>query len=375
MKHLKGSGYSTEKPLRIAFLHDGNPRTSLHTNSHEQGRLALEARFGSVLRTHPYFDTLNAGPYADAAEAHHRYLAFDQAIDDAVSKGCTAIFTTSPALLPEVQIAAIQYPEIRFLNCSINLSHSAIRCYECRMYEVKFIMGTLAAGFAENHRIGYLAGTPSFDTIANINAFAIGAAMVDPLCQVHLVWRTEAGADWREKMRDAGVSVFSDSDFVTKSDAPDPPRYRLNAFGQDGILALARPLVNWGRYYELITRSLLRRRYDSSSLYRHDRALNYWLGLADGVVDVLPADELPYASRNLIDYLRNAFCSGILDPFEGELHSQDRVIRKAGDPAFTREDILTMDWLNENVVGRIPPMSSLTGTAQTVVSITGVAKE
>ena len=103
--------------------------------------------------------------------------------------------------------------------------------------------------------------------------------------------------------------------------------------------------------------------------------LNYWLGIADGVVDVLPAEDLPYSSRNLIEYLRSAFRSGILDPFDGELHSQERLIRRAGDPPFSRDDILTMDWLNENVVGRIPPISSLNETAKTVVSLTGVAKE
>ena len=375
LKKLKGSGYSASNPLRIAFLHDGDPQTSLHTNSHEEGRLALEERFGALVQTYAYYDTLNAGPYADASEAHHRYQRFDHAIDDALSKGCRVIFTTSPALLPEVQIAALQHPDVRFLNCSINLSHSAIRCYECRMYEVKFIMGTLAASFAENHQIGYLAGTPSYDSIAGINAFAIGASMTDPDSRVHLAWRTEDGTDWRAKMREAGVSVFSDSDFVTKSEAAANHPYGLYTTRTDGIRPLARPLINWGRYYELITLSLLHNRYDTSSLYRHDRALNYWLGIADGVVDVLPAETLPYSSRNLIEYLRSAFRSGILDPFDGELHSQEALIRRAGDPPFSRDDILTMDWLNENVVGRIPPISSLNETAKTVVSLTGVAKE
>ena len=364
------SRYSEAHPLRVAFLHTQTPQVSSRVHSHELGRKHLSERFGKLVETWAYYDCLHT-----AGEAGDRltFDRFDRAIDDAIAKGCEVIFTTSPALLPRVKVAALQHPEVKFLNCSVNLSHMSIRCYDSRMYEVKFMMGALAACFAENHQIGYLAGTPTYGTIANINAFAIGASMADPYAKVLVAWRAQKDADWYAQMQEAGISVFSDVDFVSAEDGPRP--YGLYAYKPDGgIQPLARPLWNWGRYYELIALSLLRGTYDIPALEKKDRALNYWLGLSAGVVDILPDPDLPYATRNLLDMMRSSFLAGSMTPFGGELHSQDGIIRYAGDPPLTRQEILTMDWLNENVVGSIPDTGALDIFAQSVAAVSGVTR-
>jgi basic membrane lipoprotein Med (substrate-binding protein (PBP1-ABC) superfamily) len=239
------------------------------------------------------------------------------------------------------------------------------------MYEVKFMMGVLAAMFAENHQIGYLAGTPTYGTIANINAFSIGAAMADPYSKIHIAWRSQKNTDWRRQLQEAGISVFSDQDFPSESDKSSP--YGLYAYNEDGsLMPLARPLWNWGRYYEIISLSLLQGTYDIPALSKKDRALNYWLGLSAGVVDILPDPDLPYATRNLLDMMRNSLLAGSLTPFSGELHSQTEIIRKAGDPPLSRQEILTMEWLNENVVGTIPETGTLDIYARSVAAVSGV---
>ena len=35
---------------------------------------------------------------------------------------------------------AVNHPEIKFLNCSVNTSYRSIRSYYARMYEAKFIL-------------------------------------------------------------------------------------------------------------------------------------------------------------------------------------------------------------------------------------------
>ena len=385
------TGYSEKKPLRIAFLHQRDAATSSRVRSHELGRKYIEEHFGGLVETFCYENCLTpseineegrevdppqgtprtAAPKTDASTL--RFDRFDQAIDDACAHGCEVIITTSPALMPRVMVAALQHPDVRFLNCSVNLSHSTIRCYDSRMYEVKFMMGALAACFAENHQIGYLAGTPTYGSIANINAFAIGASMVDPFAKVHLAWRRQEGVDWQKQMREAGISVFSDTDFVSLAEDDKP--YGLYALLPDGTRRhLATPVWNWGRYYELIARSLLEGHYDAPALTRKDQALNYWLGISSGVVDIRPDPDLPYASRNMTDRLRDGLLAGTLSPFGGEVHSQEGIVRRAGDPALSRNDILTMDWLNENVVGTIPPAWSLDLYAQSVAAVSGVKK-
>ena len=46
--------------------------------------------------------------------------------------------------------------------------------------EAKFLMGAIAGAMAENGQLAYIADYPIFGTIANINAFALGAKMVNP---------------------------------------------------------------------------------------------------------------------------------------------------------------------------------------------------
>ena len=72
------------------------------------------------------------------------------------------------------------------ISCSLNTSHRYIRTYYARMHEAKFLMGAIAGAMAENGQLAYIADYPIFGTIANINAFALGAKMVNPRAKVYL---------------------------------------------------------------------------------------------------------------------------------------------------------------------------------------------
>ena len=63
------------------------------------------------------------------------------------------------------------------------------------MFEAKFLMGAIAGAMAENGQLAYIADYPIFGTIANINAFALGAKMVNPRAQVYLEWSTLKDVD------------------------------------------------------------------------------------------------------------------------------------------------------------------------------------
>lgn len=48
--------------------------------------------------------------------------------------------------------------------------------------------GAIAGAMAENNKLAYIADYPIFGTIANINAFALGAKMINPRAEVYLEW-------------------------------------------------------------------------------------------------------------------------------------------------------------------------------------------
>ena len=357
----KAPVYTEQNPMKAAFLYDRNPEDSRWIYGHELGRNHLEDYFQGIVRTASY-------PDCGTEEG------FNQAVDAAVEEKSQVIFTTSPSMMDDTLRAAIAHPEIKFLNCSINLSHNAVRTYYGRMYEAKFLMGALAASMADNHRIGYVADYPIFGSLANINAFAIGAAFIDPEVKVYLTWSTLKDADWRDIIRDASVSILSGPDLIKPKEASR--EYGLYQIDGYNIRNLAAPVWNWGKYYELIIKTILNDTWPDANAARKDQALNYWWGMSAGVIDVILSKHLSYYSFKMIDALKSSLISGALHPFEGELHSQDGTIRGAENVMhLSNEEIVGMDWLNDNVVGSLPEAWSLNEVAKTTVHTSGVIEE
>ena len=62
-------------------------------------------------------------------------------------------------------------------------------------------------------------------------------------------------------------------------------------------------------------------------------------------------------------------------PFTGTLRRQDGQVLHRGRDSLPAEEILTMDWLSENVVGSLPAFETLTPRAQELVRLQGVGRK
>ena len=191
--------------LKIAFIYEKTPGTSAWAYAHELGRLHLEQAFSDEVQTVSYENATLENIEALLAEA--------------IDSGCNLIFTTTPSFVQASVKAAIANPEIRILNCSLNTSHRYIRTYYSRMHEAKFLMGAIAGAMAENNRMTYIADYPICGSIANINAFALGAKMINPRAEVFLEWSTLKDVDIDEKIRSNGSSCISGRDMVIPEEA------------------------------------------------------------------------------------------------------------------------------------------------------------
>ena len=284
--------------------------------------------------------------------------ACEAAIDDAVKKGAGVIFTTSPSLMPATLRSAIHYPKVRFLNCAVNLAHTAVRNYETRLYEAKFLMGALAATYTDNHRITYIADLPVYGSVANINAFAQGVAMIDPRAEIRLYWSHAKDFDQERIMRESASDVFSGPDLTR-------PEYYSREFGlyrvgeAGRIEQLAMPIRHWGRYYELLLSAILHGTYDTYASASDVTAVNYWWGLESGVVDIVPGSHLSTASKKLINALRLSVVMRAEQPFQ---HMDNK-------------DIITMHTLEENITGQLPAPEALNDTAARLLRIVGLNRE
>lgn len=344
--------------LKIAFLYAKTPGTSAWTYAHELGRLHLEQTFPEEVTTMCYENlTLELA---------------EKAISDAIQKGCNIIFTTTPEFVQASVQAAIANPNVRILNCSLNTSHRYIRTYYARMHEAKFLMGAIAGAMAENGQLAYIADYPIFGTIANINAFALGAKMVNPRAKIYLEWSTLKDVDLgraMENVQKKGVTVVSGKDMVIPEETS---RYfGLYHLENGEPHNIAMPLWHWGKFYEQLIRTIMDGTWKYDDNYE-TKAINYWWGLSAGVVDVIHSQNLPIGTRRLIQLLKDNITRGEFNPFSGVLYSQNGMVQSDPNKALSPEEIITMDWLAENVVGSIPTRKELTEQAKPVTQQSGL---
>ncbi len=349
--------YTARKPLRVSFIHDRQTSESGWAYAHDLGRQHLEEYFGGIVRTSVF-------------EGCASEEAFMSAVAAAAARGADVVFTTSPALMDFTVRAAAEYPQVRFLNCSVGLPHRLVRSYYGKMYEAKFLLGALAASMSRTGRIGYRAYYPVLGTIAEINAFALGAALIDPFCRVALSWSRGETGDLAAVMREQGVDVMSGSD-VVKPFAGSAD-YGLRQLREDGgLVDLAGPAWHWERYYELIVRSLLHGTWDDVEAADAGKAVNYWYGLSSGVIDVDLAPGLPVSAQKLLAYLREGVVRGVLSPFEGELRSQEGLVQAAGSSRLSSIQVVSMTWLCDNVEGSLPEGWQLSERARAAAKVAG----
>lgn len=344
--------------VRIAFMYEKTHRTSSWTYSHELGRLYLDNVFPGQVETTSYENVV-------AGENDQ------EKIEEAIEDGYNLIFTTSPLMIPASLKTAANHPNVKILNCSLNISHPTVRTYYARMYEAKFIAGAIAGSMTTTNKIGYIADYPIYGMAANINAFALGAKMVNPNAKVYLDWST---------LRERGVEIIHDPEinYIIDRDMASPGkgsrRFGLYHVGGETPCNLAMTTWHWGKLYEKIVRTVLNGTWKDDDTAIGSRAINYWWGMSSGVVDLICSQNLPQGTKRLVDLLRNNICSDILIPFSGEIWAQDGSVVNGAEDVVPPRDIITMDWLADNVVGSIPSISDLTEEAQAIAKMQGLSK-
>lgn len=343
------------KKFKVAFLYTKSAETSDWIYAHELGRNYLEETFSDQMQTICVNDVTE-----DRVE---------EVLNDVISQGADIVFEVAPQMMKPSLKIAVEHPEVKILNCSLNTPHKYIRTYYARMYEAKFLSGVIAGALAENDRIAYIADYPIYGMIANINAFALGATFTNPRAKIYLEWSTRKGYDRDAFLKENDIHIVSDQDMITPRDASR--QFGLYRFENGETLNLVMPLWNWGIFYEKMIQSMLAGSYQSQG-NAQGRALNYWWGMSAGVIDLICSKNVPVGVKRLADHLKGDIRKGDIVPFYGQIWSQDGQLRNDKNKKMKPETIMEMDWLVDSVIGNIPSMETLIDAAQPVVQVKGV---
>ena len=346
--------------LNVAFIHTSNPSESVWTRAHDAGRRHLEEALGSKITVTTYPNVRSA------SEA-------DRVMEEAVEAGADVIFATAPPLIGASRKVVAHHPHVKVLVCSLDMSYAGLRTYYSRIYESKFITGAIAGAMARNDTIGYIANYPIFGVPAGINAFALGAQMVNPNAKLLLHWSCTAG-DPGDLFEKRGVTVISNRESPSPEQAAAGWGWGLSLFTQERQeIPLAAPCWNWGSFYEKVINSIFQGTWDAGK--DGGKAVNYWWGLDSGVIDVQLGLALPDGVKRMALLLKDAIVRKSFDPFACKILDQDGQVRCDGSRPLTPEEIVQMDWLCQGVEGSIPSFDQLLPMSRSMVRLLGLYRD
>ncbi len=346
---------STSKKFTVAFLYPKTPEESDWIYAHDLGRSYLEETFPDQIRT----------ICVESVKEEN----IEETLNSVIADGANIIFGVAPQMMNPSLKVAVEHPDVKILNCSLNTPHKYIRTYYARMYEAKFLSGMVAGAMTENDKIAYVADYPIYGMIANINAFALGAACVNPRAKVYLEWSTKKDYNLDKFLTENDIHYVSNQDMITPQSASR--QFGLYRYENGEATNLVMPLWNWGIFYEKMIQSILAGAYQSKET-GESKALNYWWGMSAGVIDLICSKHVPKGVNRLIEHMKYDICHGDIVPFYGEIYAQDGTMQNKANIGMEPEDIMRMDWLVENVIGDIPALEELVEGAKSIVELKGV---
>ncbi|MCR5797648.1 MAG: BMP family ABC transporter substrate-binding protein [Eubacterium sp.] len=344
---------------KVAFVYDREPKVSDWIYAHELGRLHLNEVMDYAIETES-FVVENTD---SKAEKLLRKLCKEK---------YDIIFTVTPQLIKSSIKIAASYPQVRILNCSPMASHNTVMTYYPRLYESKLLTGMIAGMTCENDKIGYIADYPINGMTANINAFAIGAKMANPYAKVYLEWSTAKDYNPSKLFEEENINYISTQDMIAPYNSGKD--YGLYSIHEGVKSNIAMSICNWGVFYEKLVSNIIEGTLQTEHAAGEYKAMNYYWGLSSDAIDIIYSQNIFPENLKLVKMIKNAIKDGIFNPFSGPIHDQKGKLRVSKTDILPPEKIITMNWLVDNVIGRIPTLDELTDEAKPIVELRGIDK-
>jgi basic membrane lipoprotein Med (substrate-binding protein (PBP1-ABC) superfamily) len=221
---------------------------------------------------------------------------------------------------------------------------------------------------SKSGKLGYIAPFPLADILSGLNAFTLGARMINPRAEIHIRWtlswnKSSEAQRLTGELDSIGCDIISHHNtLANRQFSREYGVYTLKT-NKEGELVpgkyLAVPVWNWGIFYEKYIRSVLsggtRLGSDPSG---SGSVRNYWWGMDSGLLDFFYAKKhVPGETQKLVEFMKTSLISQTYKVFSGPIYDiKGNLIVDDGEE-LQREQILSMDWLAKGIVGELPDMS------------------
>ncbi len=330
--------------VKVAFVYVAPIGDLGWTWAHDQGRLALEEKFGDKVET-AYIENVPEGPDAE------------RVIRDFAEKDYDLIITTSFGYMDPTVTVAAEYPDTWFVHVSGYKTADNLSTVFGKIEQPRFLSGLVAGKATKSNKIGYVAAFPIPEVVRGINSFTLGVRAANPEATVHVVWtNTWFGPpeekDAAEALLDQGCDVIAQHQDTTEPQKAAADRGAVS-IGYDsdmsafvGDTVLTSPVWNWAVKYIDIVQRIMDGTYATET---------YWGGMAEGVVDLAPLSaQVPAETVALVDEYKAKILGGADNVFCGPINGQNGELSIAEGSCMTDEEVLNMSWFVEGVVGEAP---------------------
>ncbi|MFT3814016.1 MAG: BMP family ABC transporter substrate-binding protein [Acidovorax sp.] len=339
-----GIAHAANPPLKVGFIYPGPVADVGWSYQHDLGRKMLEKELGSQVKT-VFVEKVPEGPDAE------RVLA--QLIDD----GCQMIFATSFGFMEPTIRVAQEFPDVTFEHCSGYKMARNVGIYQTRFYEGAFLMGMLAGLRTRTNTIGYVAPFPIPEVIRNFDAYVLGARSVNPKVSAKVVWISAWYDPALEK--DAAQALMNEGADVMYQNTDSPAIVQLAqskgvwALGQDSDMSrfgpaahLSANVLNWGVYYVHKVRQKLAGQWKAED--------TKW-GMKEGIVQTAPlGPAVGKEAAAAFNARKAAILAGTFHPFGGPIKDQGGKLRVAAGQVLSEQELWTMKWYVEGIIGKQP---------------------
>lgn len=293
--------------------------------------------------------------------------AVTQAMQSMVDKGAKVIFASSYGYFPYAEKFAKAHPDVVVLHqggFEKGAFPANFGTYWGEAYEPVSLGGMAAGGVTRSDKLGYVYAFPISQTIANIDAFELGAQQVNPKAKTYLV-NTSNWCDPLKQKEAAAALISQGVDVLTqhqdcqttviqaaKAAGKKVVGYHFDAKSLDPAGWLTGSTWDWAPVYEAITKTVIDGSFKGSKYNAN------WVGtFADKNNPLTLAsfgDSVPAALRTRIKNAQKALEQPDTSVFKGPVHCQDgRLLFKAGQVP-TYDQINSIDCLVKGVVGTLP---------------------
>ena len=330
--------------LRVGAVYIGPARDGGWTQAHDDG---IES-----LRDLPYVK--NIMKKEEVPESSEATKAMTQMIK--LGK-CNLIFATSFGYMDQAMGVAEDNPNVVIMHCSGYKTAKNMGTYYGKIYQAKFLGGMVAGMMTKSNKIGYVAPIAIPEIYRLVDAFALGVKSVNKDAKVQVVW-VGSWFDPAKEMDAAKSMIEQGCDVITQGgDSPAPQQAAEKAgvwaIGHDNDMSAYAPtksltsvVWHWGVIYKMVAEAV------HKGTWKAQGPSEFWPDISTGVAGLTPfTKNVPKKVQKKVEAMKAKIISGEYKIFEGPIKDQDGKLRVKKGQTMKPQELLSMDWLVDNVVG------------------------